>query len=129
MTPTHRSQGGRLLLVEDDPGIREALRELLTEEGYQVVTASNGREALDLLSPDAPPCVILLDLMMPVMDGWDFAHHLHADGRYAGIPVVLVSGAGDLDVHVQALGAVAGCPKPPDVPQFLAIVAEHCEGC
>ncbi len=126
VTPRARAHGGGLLLVEDDPGVRESLCELLTEEGYRVVTARDGQEALGLLSPDTPPCLILLDLMMPVMDGWTFSQHLRADARFAGVPLVLLSGVPDLEASVQTLGAVAGCPKPLDLPAFLALVADYC---
>ena len=64
---------GGILVVDDDPDIRDSLREVLEDEGYDVSCVGNGREALDHLKAASPrPCVILLDLMMPVMDGWQF---------------------------------------------------------
>jgi CheY-like chemotaxis protein len=85
-----------ILLVEDDPGAREALSDILREEGFRVETANNGREALDYLERSPAPCVILLDLVMPVMDGWEFRERQLADARLASISVlVLTATAGD----------------------------------
>src|SRR5579862_4602951 len=61
-----------ILIVDDDPDIRDSLKEVLEDEGYEVNGVANGREALDYLRKSPRPCVILLDLMMPVMDGWQF---------------------------------------------------------
>jgi CheY-like chemotaxis protein len=85
------------MVVDDDNDIRETLRSLLVEEGYQVSAHQNGRAALDALQalPAADrPDVILLDLMMPIMDGWDFRRSQLANPALAGIPVVLVTAAG-----------------------------------
>src|SRR5688500_15806012 len=68
---------GKVLVVEDDPQIREVIAEVLTDEGYAVQTAENGREALQRLH-ESRPCVMLLDLMMPIMDGWQLLGQLAA---------------------------------------------------
>ncbi|HKD17377.1 MAG TPA: response regulator [Thermoanaerobaculia bacterium] len=85
-----------ILLVEDDPSMRDALVTLLEGEGYSVRCAENGRQALDVLARSETPSLILLDLMMPVMDGWQFLAARrqveNADAR--GTPVVLLSGLG-----------------------------------
>jgi len=82
---------GRVLVVEDDGDIRETLRDVLTWGEYEVVTASNGREALDLLRDGTDVDVILLDLMMPVMSGWEFRRVQLDDPALAGIPCVVLS--------------------------------------
>ena len=76
----------RILLVEDDHALRETLSDVLSEEGYQVACASNGLEALDRLSRDSLPHLILLDLVMPVMDGWAFRDAQRNRPELAGMP-------------------------------------------
>src|SRR5712675_834532 len=81
-----------IVVVDDDDDIREAVREVLHEEGYRTVGAANGVEALQLLrsSPELPQ-LILLDLMMPVMDGWEFLMGIDEDPAFHSIPVALMS--------------------------------------
>lgn len=80
------------MVVEDDPDIREVVQMVLEEEGFQVVTACNGAEAEAELNGGEWPCVMLLDLMMPVMNGWELLEHLRRDGRLAdGLRVVVMS--------------------------------------
>lgn len=79
-----------ILVVDDDAAIRDSLRVLLTEEGYGVETAVDGQDALERLAAMEPPCLILLDLKMPRMDGWQFLER--RDGDSGRIPVVLLSG-------------------------------------
>jgi CheY-like chemotaxis protein len=80
-----------VLVVEDDPDLREMMEQLLHLEGFAPLTAPNGQEALNLLHAGAPVKVILLDLMMPVMDGWEFRRQQRADPKLAAIPVVVMS--------------------------------------
>ncbi len=82
--------GKRVLVVDDDPDIRELLFTALEDEGFEVVPAGNGQEALTIIQSFRPD-VIILDLMMPVMDGWQFANELRA--RDEEIPLVLLSAA------------------------------------
>jgi CheY-like chemotaxis protein len=113
----------RVLVVEDDVTIRTLIAEALEGEGYDVVTASNGAEALMmlvLLKPDA----ILLDLMMPVMDGRAFLAARRQDPRDAAIPVLILSAAHDLGALAPELGARACMAKPFDLDVLLAVV-EH----
>lgn len=109
-----------VLVVEDDPDIRGLLAQVLQLEGYQVSTAAHGLEALAVMA-GAPPCLILLDLMMPVMDGLEFLRRQHADERIAPIPVVVVSAYRTLVPH--GIEVVA---KPVDLDLLLAAVARHC---
>src|SRR5262245_23155992 len=83
-----------VLVVDDDEEIRNALTEFLSDEGYGVVSASNGREALASLREGVHPSVILLDLMMPVMDGWDFRAEQLRDPGLRDIPVVVITATG-----------------------------------
>jgi CheY-like chemotaxis protein len=80
-----------VLVVEDDPDLREMMEQMLHLEGFATLTAPNGQEALNLLRAGAPVKVILLDLMMPVMDGWEFRRCQRADPKLADIPVVVMS--------------------------------------
>ncbi len=83
--------GGPILIVDDDADIRDALIYLLTAEGYAVQGAANGREAIDLLSQGVRPKLILLDLRMPVMNGWEFLDERRKNAEWASIPVVALS--------------------------------------
>jgi CheY-like chemotaxis protein len=113
---------GPILLVEDDPDLREGLVLLLSEEGYEVVTAEDGRQALASLRTHARPAVILLDLMLPVVDGFEFRVQQRQDPALASVPVIVLSGGGDLERKAGPLAAAACLPKPIDVPALLAHV-------
>src|SRR4051794_9814888 len=80
-----------VLIVEDDEDLREMMAQMLNIEGFSTATASNGREALDYLHSTRRPNVILLDLMMPVMDGWEFRRQQQADPQIAPVPVIVLS--------------------------------------
>jgi CheY-like chemotaxis protein len=113
--------GQRVLVVEDDPALRELLHTLLLDEGYEARTSTDGAEALSLLENWRPE-LILLDLMMPGLDGWQFRHVQQADPRLAGIPVVVMSAAYTLDVEAEKLGVAAMVPKPYDFDELLPLV-------
>ncbi len=110
-------QGLRLLVVEDDATIRESLSDLLEDEGATLTTATNGREALEFLRRGTTPDLILLDLMMPVMDGWEFRIAQRADEALAGIPLIAMSA--DRSAKAGAIAADAYVGKPLD---FEALV-------
>jgi two-component system, chemotaxis family, chemotaxis protein CheY len=112
--------GKRVLVVDDDPDIRELLFTALEDEGFEVVPAGNGREALTIIQSFRPD-VIVLDLMMPVMDGWQFANELRA--RDEEIPLVLLSAARDLKTHAKALAAADIIEKPFDLAELLPKIA------
>ena len=106
-----------VLLVEDEPAIALSLGDALREEGLAVATAQNGLEALQLLRNGLRPSVILLDLMMPVMDGWDFRHEQLHDPTLKDIPVIVVTATGfSADTIRGQFGNVDELPKP--VPYF-----------
>lgn len=83
-----------IMIVDDDPDIRETLSLLLEAEGHDVACAANGKEALEKLREGVRPCLILLDLMMPVMDGFQFRAEQQRDAALAPIPVVAITAAG-----------------------------------
>jgi len=113
-----------ILVVEDHDSARTALTKLLSSTGYDVVEAPNGSEALAQLATGPRPDLILLDLMMPVMDGWQFAHALRArDEGDEDIPLVLLSAARDLRIHAKALSAADIIEKPFDLSDLLPKIA------
>jgi CheY-like chemotaxis protein len=101
-----------ILVVDDNDAVRQVLRAVLQAAGYRVACAANGRDALDYLRAAEPPFVILLDLAMPVMDGRQFRQHQQADPTLALIPVVVVSGEGDLPQIAASLGVAGHFSKP-----------------
>jgi DNA-binding response OmpR family regulator len=122
---------GNILIVEDDPDVREMLANLLAMEGFHVVGAEDGLEALHLLRTvrhRAPhvPCLILLDLMMPRLSGKEFRRAQLKDPTVASVPVAVMSGASDVEQRAQALGAVATLAKPIDFEALLAVVRRYC---
>jgi CheY-like chemotaxis protein len=112
------------LVVDDDPDIRDALVELLEDEGYRAVSASNGQEALVYLGSREAPCVILLDLMMPVMDGWEFRRRQQNDPRWSQIPVVVITAAGKHGAN--SIAAERVLPKPLQLDHVLEALAQYC---
>lgn len=117
-----------ILLIEDERDAREALREILEIEGFNVVTAANGREGLAALQGGDQPCLILLDLMMPVMNGWEFLEALRQQYQrlLGAIPVVVVSAVADLSIAKQKYNCDV-MNKPINVQTLVAIAAQHCE--
>ncbi|MCY1018918.1 response regulator [Pyxidicoccus sp. MSG2] len=102
-----------VLLVEDHADSRELLEEFLTLEGFQVETAGNGLCAWERLRRPPMPDAVLLDLMMPVMSGWELMRHVREDSRLRTLPVVVVSGAGSSQPLPE--GVRATVPKPVDL--------------
>ena len=113
-----------VFIVEDDVDTREMLGRFLELEGYRVETAANGKLALERLESGVGPCVILLDLMMPVMDGWQFRSQQIRDAALASIPVIVVSAAGK--DRIADIEANAYLSKPVDLEQLLAQVTQYC---
>jgi CheY-like chemotaxis protein len=116
----------RILIVEDDAAIRDALTLLLNDEGYAVVGVPNGLEALRHLKENAPPDLILLDLSMPVMDGWQFSKEQQQDPLLKGVPVVLLSANGNVQQRATMLGAVSFLQKPVELEELLAVIHRYC---
>ncbi len=116
-----------VVIVEDDEGIRISLQDILEEEGYRVTTAKNGQEAIDVLAKISEPCLILLDMFMPVMDGWQFLERmkLGQEDQVIHTPIVITSAAGDRakDAAKQVNGFIK---KPIELDLLLAIVLRYC---
>ncbi len=114
-----------ILVVDDDTAIRAALSELLEEEGYEVLGARHGKEALSLLHTNPMPDLILLDLNMPVMDGFQFRAAQQADPALQAIPVAVIS-AGERATTAARLSPAAFIPKPFDFNLLLQTVEDLC---
>jgi CheY-like chemotaxis protein len=129
VTPT--TPVGNVLIVEDDPDIREMLSTLLSTEGFHAVAAEDGLEALHLLravrhrAPEIP-CLVLLDLKMPRLGGDEFRRAQLGDPTVASVPVAVMSGAVDLEQRAQDLGAVATVAKPIDIDRLMDVVRRYC---
>ena len=118
----------RILLVDDNADVRDAIAYFLEREGADVAVAGDGEEALNVLRADPLRCLILLDLQMPGMDGWEFRRRQRLSPMMAGIPVVVVSGLPDLAAAVQGMSARAAFRKPVELELLLGAVATHCGG-
>ncbi len=116
-----------VLVVEDDHDIRNALLEFLEFQGFRARAAVHGAEAMELLrSDDDRPSLILLDLMMPIMNGWEFRERQQMDERLNQIPVVVVSADSQLPDKARALGASDWIAKPIDVNRLLDVLDRYC---
>lgn len=116
---------GRILLVEDDDSIRNMLATLLRMQGYRVATAANGKEALAELRGGEPTQLIILDLVMPVMDGWEFRAEQRKDPALAEIPVAVLSGYRERQLAAQ-VAPVCHFEKPLDFNLILETVRQYC---
>lgn len=115
-----------ILIAEDDAVTREGLATILLREGYGVVVAAHGQEALDYLQSQPAPSLILLDMLMPVLDGWLFMKQLRQTPGCADIPVVVVTGMTVASPEwTKALGAVALIRKPVNVLVLLDTIRQH----
>ena len=113
----------RVLIVEDEPYLCDLIADVLEAEGHVPTKAANGLEALNHVTAD-PPQLILLDLMMPVMDGWEFRRRQQADPAVSGVPVIVLSA---LDPSRAAdVNANAFLKKPLDFDRLLALVRGYC---
>jgi CheY-like chemotaxis protein len=114
-----------ILVVEDHPDTRAMVELLLKVEGFHVITAENGERGLECLR-QVRPCLILLDLMMPVVDGWEFRRVQRNLPGVDDVPVLLLTAIPDPTRAVAELGAAGVIPKPIDIDQLVQIVREHC---
>jgi CheY-like chemotaxis protein len=115
-----------VLIIDDDPGIRQLLTIFLEHNGYSAICAPNGAEALECLHEQQPlPSLILLDLMMPVLDGAGFRDAQQHDPRLAPIPVVVMSAAENIEAQAPSLTANAYLPKPIDFDALLGLVTQY----
>jgi CheY-like chemotaxis protein len=120
--------GRRILIVEDDFGIRDAMTQILGDEGYTVVGAGNGLEALSYLrAAQSPPALILLDLTLPVINGWQFMNAHKEDPKLAPIPVVVMSADSAIQQKVASMGATSYLQKPVEITLLLDTVERYCQ--
>jgi CheY-like chemotaxis protein len=127
MTPTPSTI---VLVVEDDADTREALCDVLALFGYAPLAAANGKAALDLLRErDAAsmPCLIILDVMMPVMDGWEFRAEQQRDGALAAIPVIFLTADATAGKRARRTGAAAFIAKPVEIDGLLDTIGRFAE--
>lgn len=113
-------------VIDDDEDIREAMRMILEMKGYEVLEADDGASALEQLHVHRHPCVILLDLMMPGMNGWEFRERQRSDPDLASIPVIILSGVHDLAARAREIGAADQLQKPVDLARLLDAISRQC---
>ncbi|HZS08797.1 MAG TPA: response regulator [Blastocatellia bacterium] len=123
---TTRIPGEKILVVEDDPDTREMVKAFFVSEGYQVETAANGRKAIEYLKSSETPCLILLDLMMPEMNGIEFLQSRRQESELSGIPVVVVTAVQEACKGARALGAIDCLSKPFEFHQLLDLARRYC---
>jgi CheY-like chemotaxis protein len=110
-----------VLIVDDEQDIRDSIAEFLQDEGYAVVTAANGQDALERLADDELPCVVILDLMMPVLDGNAMYERMQRDPRLAKLPVIVSTSDPS-----RAPAGVLIMKKPINLNRLLSTVRQHC---
>jgi CheY-like chemotaxis protein len=113
---------GAILFVDDDPELRMLVQLVLEERGYPVFTAANGRDAIDLLKTIPAPRLVISDLQMPIMDGWEFVRRIKDGPVLASVPVLVQSSAD----RTPPLGIIGLLRKPIDLAALMAMVERHC---
>lgn len=111
-----------VLVIEDEEDLRELMREALEMRGYSVITAQEGGEALRMLENNGPPCVILLDLLMPGMNGWDFFEQVRQHPEFGSVPVIVHSSSSSR----APAGAARTLQKPLAFERLLSVIGEFC---
>jgi len=125
-----QTKADTLLIVEDDPSLRETLTEILSETGCRITAAANGMDAFLQLAQRAPadlPVAILLDLMMPVMNGWEFRRLMLQDLAWSAIPVIVTTAVPLPDCKISQLDPVAVVAKPYDIHVLLRHLEPYCQ--
>lgn len=117
----------RILVVEDELALREILRDALSDEGHRVELAADGQEGLEKLQARPRPCVVLVDLLMPRLNGWQMTSRMRADAALARIPVVIISANPQYAPDAIAMDA-RWLTKPVDLDELSAMVNELCAG-
>src|SRR3954454_13542694 len=117
---------GAILIVEDDDDIREAMAVFLQGEGYETAEAANGHEALRLLRSPTQFCLVLLDLYMPIMNGWEFREEQLRDPTIADVPVIIVTADRMAALKKSKLHAIDYMVKPIDFSALLGAVSDNC---
>jgi CheY-like chemotaxis protein len=117
--PAHATHASTILVVEDDASTREGMLALLENDGYKVSSAKNGQEAIDLLEGGLRPAIMLIDLMLPKVSGWDLLRYVHADLVLKFIPIIVVTAAPDEQTSLVADHVFV---KPVDITRLLALI-------
>jgi CheY-like chemotaxis protein len=122
------ARASQVLIVEDDAALREVYADALAAEGYDVQLASDGNEALAILSdvPEDEPCAVLLDLRMPGMNGWELADRLHNSPRWQELPIVVVAAHYLVADEARRIGAAAWLQKPVALERLISAVRGIC---
>jgi CheY-like chemotaxis protein len=116
-----------VMIIDDDRDVREAIIDVLADASYQPLSARDGQDALDQLgAATALPCLILLDVMMPGMDGWGFRQVQSADPRLGAIPVVVLTAHTNASQTAKRMHAAGSLKKPVELEELLAIVDRFC---
>ena len=126
---TQRGDRHRVLLVDDYPTIRKAIASHLRHLGSDVVVAANGEEAIAHLRAGCRPCVVILDLMMPLVNGYDVLAHIRAQRELDGTSVIAISADPDQHHAAVAAGAVAFLVKPMKFDELNTAVERYCGRC
>lgn len=114
-------QGTTILVVDDDPNFRAVMTEVLQAEGCRVAHAGNGAEALAVLDTLVPD-LVLLDMTMPIMNGWELAHVLRTEARFSTIPIAILSASADSHALDDLRSNVRVLKKPVDLPNLLGLL-------
>src|SRR3569833_333848 len=122
--PLNSASVAPVLVVEDEAMLRELLCDLLEAEGFRATTAANGAEALELIRRQGAPSLVILDLMMPIMDGWEFRRRQLAAPLMQNVPVAIHTGAMPAAAELHCLQPVAVLKEPPDVADLLRVVRD-----
>jgi CheY-like chemotaxis protein len=117
---------GTILLIDDDGDVREAIALFLRKRGFNVRTADHGLDALRKLQQEGLPSVIIVDLMMPIMDGWEFMKRQRRDWRLCTIPTIVISGVPSHDPRCLEMPIVRLLPKPYTLDQLMAAIEAEC---
>jgi CheY-like chemotaxis protein len=117
-----------ILVVDDDFDVRASIEEILQDAGYPVLAAANGIEALELLRQEPRPALILLDLMMPVMDGAEFCHAWAGDPELSRIPVFIISADATTRAQARDLGTSGYLAKPILLNELLDVAQRYAAG-
>lgn len=115
-----------ILIIEDDEAIRTSLSDVLTSEGYKINEASNGKAAFEVLEGSSNPSLLLLDLMMPAMNGYEFSASIKKMPKYSSHPIIIMSASRDGEQYAKQEG-YPFLKKPLDVEDLLNLVAKFCD--